>query len=347
MKEQFVAQLDRAVLTLEGLPVSAAMAQFLSAELKAGDPAWWKIAAKAWEKRKFVAWNEAWSLFLTCVHFEALNDADNPLVPYFPSCRGTDEADPSAALAKFLARAHESKSFFENLKSGHRRSYVDGRAPIWLAPASLFFQKRDMPFYAVEVNAGAGLNLAPDVISPVEGFDSSLISARIGLDPQPLLLADILQRRWLTAAILPDNRPGIVALDKAIASVLKKQAEDAVFIQLVECAPELAPKFVAKNIPADDKDVGLLLLNMATTARMTDAEYESYSKDIAETMAPWGDRALWVEIESVRGEIYSTTYQVRAYRLVNGALRRCVVAAIDLDAKKIDFVKESEAFLSV
>lgn len=330
---------------LNDLPVSAAMARFLAESLKKGEPKWWAGTQKAWEKRSFVSWNEGWTLFFACVHFEALNDAESPLVPYFPSCGGTDEADPSGALAKFLA--DPPPSFFENLKIGQRRSYIPLRAPIWMGPAAFFFQKRELPFYLVEINAGAGLNIAADVVSPVPFFNSSLVAARIGLDSKPIVLNDIQDRRWLTACVMPDNMAGIEALDKAIEAVLERERREAAFIQLVECAPEIAARFVAKNIPAEDGDVGLMLLNMATTVKMTDPQYEAFSKAIAETMLPWGDRALWVEIETVRGETYSTTHQVRAHRLADGVLRRCVIASIDVDAQKTQLAKEGEAFLTV
>lgn len=340
-KEEFVAQLQHAGETMPGLPVTTAMVQWLAETLKKGDPAWWAATLKAWEKRKFVAWTEAWGLFLTAVHYEALSDAENPLVPYFPSCGGTDEADPSGALAEFLRAP--PRSFYDHLKTGYRRSYVEARAPLWIGPAMLFFQRRNLPFYLVQVDAGAGLNLAADIVVPQKGFDSELVAARIGLDPDPQLLEDINHRRWLTASIAPDALALIPGLDKAIDKVRECQGRDATFIQLVECKPELAAKFVSKNIPADDKDVGLLLVNMGTTVRMTDAEYEAYKSGIADMLRPWEARGLWVEVESVRGERYSTTYQLRAHRLLGGQLRQQVLANFDFGAQKVEFKQEDNA----
>jgi hypothetical protein len=342
-KAEFLAQLDRASMTLGGLPVSSAMTAYLAADLRKGDPPWWKGVSKAWEGRSFVFWSEAWTQLLTAIHFEALNDAENPLVPYFPSCGGTDEADPAPGLARFLA--DPGKTFFENLRDRHRRSYVPARAPLWIAPAAMFFQLRDMPFYLVETNAGAGLNLAADLLSHPKGFDASLIAARIGLDPKPIVLEDIVDRRWLTAGVLPDNIPGIQAVDQAAAALMERCRREPNFVQLVECKPEIAPKFLDKNVPAE-ADVGLMVLNMGTTVRMTDPEYEAYAGQLAQTFAAWGDRALWVEIENVRGEMYSTTYQVRAGRMLDGAFQRQVMASIDLEAGRVDYLKEAEAFLA-
>ncbi|OGR99482.1 MAG: hypothetical protein A2V88_04585 [Elusimicrobia bacterium RBG_16_66_12] len=342
-KEEFVSQLEQGASHLAGLPVSALVLRWTADALKRGEPPWWKAVAKAWEKRRFVAWSEAWSLYLTALHFSALSDAECPLVPFFPSCGGTAEAEPGPGLAKFFADA--PGSFFENLSERHRRTYVAPRAAMWLSPALLFFQRRGLPYYVVEVNAGAGLNLAPDVVAKQKGFDSSLVAARIGLDPQPLDLSDIASRRWLTAGIWPDDLPAIAQLDAAIEAVQKRSQDEASFIQLAPCAPEQAPAFVTQNIPSDDADVGLLLFNMGTTVRMTDAEYAAYGTAVAAMLKPWGDRGLWVEMENVRGETYSATYQLRVHRLAEGAMRGMVMASADLGSSKHSYAEAAAAFL--
>jgi hypothetical protein len=345
-KEQFLTQLDRAALVTQNQPVTGALVRHLAAALKKGDPLWWPKVLKAWEKRRFVAWTEAWSLFLAAVHYEALRDEDNPLVRYLPSCGGTPEADPAPALDRFLAEAPDS--FYQKLKSGHRRPYVAARAPLWMLPALLFFQrKRLMPFYLVEVNAGAGLNLVADLVRPQKGFVQDLVAARIGLDPEPLLLSDIEHRRWLTAAVPPDNSLGIQEMDEAADMVLDQVSRDPNFIQLVACQPEAAPRFIAKNIPAEEEQ-GLLVFNMGTTVRMTDEEYAGYRLGMAETLKPWGDRALWAEVESVRGETYSTTYQLRIHRFKDGIFQQHIATSLDFSAAKVGFDVESSAqFLSV
>jgi hypothetical protein len=354
IKEEFVSQLVRGADSASGLPVTSAVLRWTAEQLKRGDPPWWKAVAKAWEKRVFVAWSEAWGLYLTALHFEALNDAECPLVKFFPSCGGTAEADPSPGLARFLA--DPPPSFFENLRGRHRRTFVAPRSVLWMGPAMMFFQTRGLPYYLVETNAGAGLDLAADVLQqkfidpkPVKKklFDSGLIAARIGLDPQPLDLSDIVQRRWLTAGIWPDNIDAIVQLDEAIDGVQKRAKDEAAFLQLAACPPEKAAAFIAKNIPSDDPDVGLLLFNMGTTVRMTDAEYGAYSAAIGATLKSWGDRGLWVEVESVRGETFSTTYQIRAHRVVDGALRTFVMASFDVETAKHVYSEASTAFFTV
>jgi hypothetical protein len=343
IREEFVAQLDRGAQQASVLPVTSAILRWTAEQLRRGEPPWWKPVAKAWDKRSFTAWSEAWSLYLTCLHFEALSDEDCPLVPYFPSCGGTAEADPSVALAKFLA--NPPASFFENLKTGHRRTYIAGRAQMWTSPAMLFFQRRELPFYLVEVNAGAGVNLAADVVQTPKGFDSSLVAARVGLDYRPLQVEDIADRRWLTAGIWPDNLEGIAELDAALDVIAERTREAAAFLQLAACPPEKAAAFIAKNIPPEDPEVGLLICNMGATVRMADADYASYSASIAKVLGLWGDRGLWVEIENVRGETYSTTYQLRVHRILGGQLRSLVMASFEIDSPKHQYSQASPAFL--
>jgi hypothetical protein len=342
-KEEFASQLEKGALQAGALPVTSAILRWTADELKRGDPAWWKPIAKAWEKRTFVAWSEAWSLYLTCLHFEALSDAECELVPYFPSCGGTAEADPSVALARFLAQA--PASFFDNLKSGHRRTYIAGRAAMWTAPAMLFFQRRDLPYYLVEVNAGAGVNLAADIVRPIKGFDSALVAARVGLDYRPLQTEDIIDRRWLTAGIWPDHLEAIGELDSAIEKIAARSRNEAAFLQLAACPPEKAASFVTKNIPTDDPEVGLLIYNMGATVRMSDSDYAAYTASMAAMLKGWGERALWVEVESVRGETYSTTSQLRVHRILGGQLRSLVMASIDLEKATNQFSEASAAFL--
>ncbi|MBI3551534.1 MAG: DUF2332 family protein [Elusimicrobia bacterium] len=327
-KEEFAAQAERGAAMLSALPVTKAILYYLSDQLKKGDPPWWKKTLKAWEKRKFVAWSEAWSLFVTCLHFEALNDDDNPLVSYFPSCGGTAEADPSSALNRFLSAPPDS--FFTNLKTGHRRYHSQATGGAWRMAADCFFGERELPYYLVEVDAGAGLNLAADLLYATGApFDSDLIQARIGLDSTPLLVQDIVQRRWLAAAVFPDMTPVMNGLGEAVEKMADYQRKDPTFVQLVKCDPVTAPKFVAKNIPADDSDLGLLIFNALTTGRMTDDEYNQYAGGIADIMEAWGDRAIWFEAETVRGELYSATIRYSVARLAKNALTRINFGWVD------------------
>ncbi len=342
-REEFVAQLERGAVQASALPVTSALLRWTADQLKRGEPPWWRVLAKAWEKRRFTAWSEAWSLYLAALHFEALNDAECPLVPFFPSCGGTAEADPGPGLARFLNGT--TPTFFENLRDRQRRSYVATRSTLWIPPAMLFFQSRGLPFYAVEANSGAGLNLAADAVVKQKGFDSDLVAARIALDAQPLDVGDLAQRRWLTAGIWPDDARGIVQLDAAVDAVQERMKKDPSFLQWVACPAQKAPAFIAKNIPTDDPDVGVLVFNTATTGRMSDPEYAAYAQSMAKTLAAWGDRGLWVEVENVRGETFSTTYQLRLHRVVAGALKSFVMASFDVESAKHAYSEAAPVFL--
>jgi hypothetical protein len=347
-KADFITQLDRGAATLgEALPVSSALLRYMAAALRQGDPAWWQRTQKAWESRAFVNWAEAWTLFLTAVHADALGDEESPLAPYFPSCGGTPEADPSTVFARYLNDL--PREFFDQLKSGHRRTFVPTRAPLWMPPVLPFFQNRALPYYLVEVNSGGGLNLAADLFSESKFLAADLIAARIGLEPSPLNLEDIGHRRWLTAGILPENTADIAKLDQVVDVVAKRMRTEAAFIQLAQCETAMAPAFIAKNIPSDDTDVGLFVFNMATTGRMTDAEYAAYANDMAQMLAPWGERGLWLEVETVRGELYSTTFQGVLHRPDGGGrLKSFVMVRYDFVTRRIQFdEKASDAFLTV
>ena len=49
--------------------------------------------------------------------------------------------------------------------------------------------------------------------------------------------------------------------------------------------------------------------------------------------------------ENVRGETYSTTYQLRAHRILGGQLRSLVMAGFDFDAATHQYNEASAAFL--
>lgn len=342
-REEFAAQCERAALSVPALPVSSAILRWTAESLKRSEPAWWKAVAKAWEKRTFGGWTEPWRLYLACLHFEALNDAECPLVPYFPSCGGTAEADPSSAVQRLLSAP--PPTFLDNLRTRLMRPFRGDLSALWTAPAMLFFQRRNMPYYLVEVEAGAGLNLAADLYLPQKGFRQDLVDARVGLDREPIVVEDIIQRRWLTACQFTDDAKAIASLDNAIDRLIAANKEDASFIQLAPCHGSKAAVFVAKNIPAED-DTGLLIFNFGVTGGLSDADYATYVKAMTSLLSRWGDRGLWVELELVRGERFSTTLQLRVYRFVERQLRGMVMSTLDLATGTHQYVDAVNQFLA-
>jgi hypothetical protein len=88
-------------------------------------------------------------------------------------------------------------------------------------------------------------------------------------------------------------------------------------------------------VPADDPDVGLLILTIGATSSMGNADYQKFGSALLGTMTPWGDRALWVEFDKVREEMYSTTYQLRVHRIVAGKAVNAVIARFDMGMGQI------------
>ncbi len=344
-RDQFLSQLERALPALEGLPVSQGLVRQLSASLAKGEPVWWKSAQKAWARRSFAGWTEAWSLVLAAVHYDVLGDAKSPLRAYFPSCGGTAEVDPGPAFARYLESP--SQAFLEKLTIGHRRDYVPGRSSLWLPAAASFFQRRGLPYYVVEINAGAGLNLASDVLEPRRGFDAELVAARIGLDPVPLDLELPDDRRWLAAAQMPEEVAELQKLGSVMETVLQRQRQEPNFIQLAPCPTEKAPGFIAKNIPADEEDVGLLVFNMGATVRMTDVQYKAFHGAMSQALKPWGKRALWLEVERQRGQPFATTYQAVLHKPSGAAFDDFVMLRFDVSTRKLTVDSDAaDAFLS-
>ena len=218
--------------------------------------------------------------------------------------------------------------------------YLPARNLLWPPLAQLFFQTVGFPYYMVEVNAGAGLNMVTDLLHEVKGFNSDLIEARIGLDSQPLDIHDINHRRWLTASFLPEQMPAIDEFDEDAEKFIDLLSDDSELVQTFSSPAPKAPEFLAKNIPVEG-DVGLFIFNAATTGRMTDADYAQYQKQMFEMMRPWNDRVLWIEIESVRGEMFSTTFELRAWKIDQGKPAGRVLARFDFAARKTDYVRKT------
>ncbi len=319
-REQFAVILGHLAAENDPYPVTSSVLRYCLETLKKGEPSWWKGVEKAFSKRIFASWQDPWDVFRTAIHFEALNDEKNPLIPYFPSCGGTAEADPSKPLELFLSKPPET--FFDNLEKGHPRNYYFIFSNLWITPAYHFFARRGLPYYLVQLDACGGLDLVADFATSVgERYHApDLVAARIGLDPSPLLVEDIAHRRWMTAGIKPEEMAMIESLDKSIECLLSFKREDSNFVQLVECPKASYLDFVNANVPAGDPDVGLLLYTAFHSNRMNEADYGKLKEKVAALLAPWEDRGLWLEVEPVRGEMYSSTVQLTAHRMNSGMM---------------------------
>jgi len=345
LKEDFIGQLEHGMTMTRTLPHVSAILALTIDQLKKGEPAWWRELAVNWEMRRFTGKNDAYTLYLTALHYEALGDPLSPLAACFPSCKAAPGADPSQALAQFLAAP--PPSFFANLRVRTWSPYRSSFSTLWVGPALLYFErKRALPFYVIDAEAGAGLNLVADLAVKQELFNSELVTARIGIDLHPLDLKRSEDRRWMTAAIWSGSPESIANLDAAAAALQGLLSEQEDFVQLVASPPDKVAQFVAKNVPSEDPGVGILIFNIFMTSRMSDAEYAAYRAGLAKTLEDWGDRGLWVEVENARGGAPSAV-ELRVHRFTAGQLRSIVMARLEAGVPAPSYSKAAEAFLSV
>ncbi|MDE2238141.1 MAG: DUF2332 family protein, partial [Elusimicrobia bacterium] len=222
------------------------------------------------------------------------------------------------------------------LRQARRQGFSASRAALWLPPAASFFARRGLPFYLVELDAGSGLNLAADLGGP-KSFDSSLIAARVGLDPEPLELREPETKLWLAAGSPPEAVEELSRLKAAVEAASRRMDEEAAFIQLARCPLIKAPAFLRRNIPVDDPDVGLLVFNIAASGRLDEAEYARFRCEMAATLSPWGERGLWLEVELLRGQPFATTVQATLRRPSPGGLLELAAVQFDAVADRVSY----------
>lgn len=308
-KDEFVSSLLSIAPELSALPVSRAIVDETIAILTNGAASWWTAVELEWKNRRFEDSKAPAYLFLAAVHDMALADESSPLRRFFPSCGGTASTGLASALSTALAGA--SRSFFLRLAS-HRRTHRQPWMSYWLYPATSFFGRRQLPYYLVEIECVAGMNLAVDMIYEHEGFRQDLVKARLGLDAEPLDVMNAADRRWLKAGVFPDAVDHHSDLDREFERYAYILSKDKTAVQVAKCSPSLTPKFLGAQLPKDD-DAGLLLATNLVARRLSaDALFE-LKRGIASALRPWGDRALWVEFEAASGG-----FDVRCYRMVNG-----------------------------
>lgn len=70
---------------------------------------------------------------------------------------------------------------------------------------------------------------------------------------------------------------------------------------------------------------GLLVFNALSTVYLSNPEYAMLREHMVEALAPWDDRAIWVEYERTRGTV-AGPLELTIHRVVDGALQSRVVA---------------------
>jgi len=317
-------------------PLYAAVLRELEADAATG-PAWLGSIEEAWRGRTFAVEWEMAHLLLACMHFWALKGQAAELAASYPSCGGAG-GEPRGAAKAFLRRA--PAGFWERLRGALVQTNEVDRSVAWMLAAAAAFRGRGLPFHFVELGASAGLNLVGDhlphacrfiaddgaPVAPPAGWNRMPHPAvtRTGLDLVPRRLADAEDRLWLKACVWADDLTRLERLDRATGIFLRLEG--------MTCGPRLercsfadAPEWLLANRP-DREGEGLLVFNSIATIYLGDDEYGALQRGMARALAPWADRAVWVEYERARGAI-DGPLELSIHRSVDGGLRTRVVAS--------------------
>jgi hypothetical protein len=181
-------------------------------------------------------------LLLAAVHSIVLAEPELELAAWYPSVTGEPRhGDPYPAFASLCrSRRHEIERL---LSTRHTQTNEVARCALFVPPLAAIAAEIG-PIALVDVGTSAGLNLQLDryhytylpggevgttsTVEIVAGTRGAVpvpaglpaIVARIGIDPQPIELADADQARWLRACVWPDQRDRLHRLEAAIEIAL-------------------------------------------------------------------------------------------------------------------------------
>ena len=299
-------------------------------------PAWLDAAQAAWQGRRFaVAW-EAAHLLLAAMHHAALAGDAEELAAIYPSCGGSD-GPPRGAAKHYLGRA--GAAFWTRLGGGLVQTNEVGRSAAWMVGAAAALPPR-LPFHLVELGASAGLNLVGDhlnhecrfhdpegrPVTPPEGWDRRPhpVLPRTGLDLCPRRLDENEDRLWLKACVWADDLPRLERFERAAQTYLRLAGKPG-GPHVERCPFSDAAQWLAANRPARSGE-GLVVFNAIATIYLGDAEYEALRHGMAHALAPWKERALWIEYERARGALHGPLELV-VHRVEDGELRSRVLAS--------------------
>ncbi|MBI4423618.1 MAG: DUF2332 family protein [Elusimicrobia bacterium] len=307
----------------------------LRRDLERAPGAWFPRLEAAWAGRRFGPYYEAPLLLLAALQREALAGRAPDLAARLPSC-GSSKPGAGRAAVELLAGA--PVSFFEALAGRRLQTNEPGRAVGWLLPAAVAFLTRGTPFHLVDLGASAGLTLIGDYLPR----ECSLLAAdgtpageperlrdcpfpvlsRAGLDARPRRLAEPEDRLWLKACIWPDHAERHARFDRA-AELFLKLEKDQNGPRLHEADFSAMPDWIAGRL-RPHPDEGLLAFNAQATDFLDAAAYGRLAEGLARVLEPWGDRALWVELELPRGG--GERHELRVRRWIGGRFESRVLA---------------------
>jgi hypothetical protein len=333
-RSRLTQELARQRIYCEGRsPFYAAVLRELEADA-ATEPAWLGSIDEAWRHRTFAVGWEMAHLLLACLHFSALAGEAEGLAGIYPSCGGTG-GEPRGAASAFLRDA--PAGFWERLRSARVQTNEVGRSVAWMLAAAAAW-RRELPFHFVELGASAGLNLVGDHLPHACRFVSDdgapvsppadwnriphAVVTRTGLDLQPRRLAEPADRLWLKACVWADDLRRLERLDRAAEIFLGLEGTPS-GPRLERCSFAEAPDWLLRmRVPRAGE--GLLVFNSIATIYLGDEDYAALQCGLARALAPWGDRALWVEYERARGAC-GGPLELTVHRVVDGALQTRVV----------------------
>ncbi|MEM1334682.1 MAG: DUF2332 domain-containing protein [Actinomycetota bacterium] len=176
-------------------------------------------------------------LLLAAVHFLVLGEPDEPLAAWYPTVVDSprDPFDPELepTLVSFLGEHHDAIASL--VSSRHVQTNEVGRGALFVPSLAAVAAERGRPIAHLDVGTSAGLNLLLPRLrityvtesgdehvvgdGPLEltcGVRGELgvppptrpppIARSIGVDPRPIDLDDVDERRWLAACCWPDER---------------------------------------------------------------------------------------------------------------------------------------------
>ena len=307
-KQALIAAAKAAQAANPARPLLAAALGAVGAQLESSDPPWWQAASAAWPQRHFDTADEALLLIWAAMHDQALSG--HALGAELPSCFGTPTGKLADAVTRFLQAP--PTEFILSLTTRLYRRHASYWASRWVEPARLFFSRRELPFYLLELRSCGGLGACADLITPrkkKKSFDSELVEARVALDDAILDLRKDSDAKWLIACCGPDDIAGIKDAARWTRRLRGLLEADAAVVQGASCALALTPAFVAKNIPVAE-DSGLLIFSSRFAASLPAGPRETASLAMAQALRPWGDRALWVDIERSKADAWTEELHV-------------------------------------
>ena len=335
-QEELVASLRSGAAETAGwAPMTSAVLQRLGERLSMAKPPLWSAVEGAWAGRWFLDPRGAWRLWLAGLHYQALRHPGHPLSLLFQTTHGRP-GDPSRAVDELLDAPPDA--LVRHLQAGLRPSYRDYWSMAWMDFAASLFQRRGLPYVLAEVGTIGGLGASADLHLPREGFDSSLIVARVGFEAEPLDLHAPEGKTWLQASAYPDDVEHFAMLQRAVERYRALETP----VQLVACDPVLSAAAIARNV-RPDKKTGLVVLTTWATDRMMPPEFARFRHDLIESFKAWEDRALWLQLSEVPGSASHTEFQLAAHRLRDGALKGHVLGRVALGAEAAQVVSDADA----